>query len=527
MSEPLVDALLNPAAYPHPVDRVELLQTHISWVFLAGDYAYKVKKPVQFGFLDFSTLERRRFFCEEELRLNGRLAPQLYLQCVPLGSGGAGKPDVVIGGEPAVEWAVKMRRFPQEALLVRLAEESRLTPEIIDALAAEVAEFHGKIARAGTDTPVGQLEAVLKPVLDCYEPAAAGGDARDRQRLDEIRAWVDAEHQKKAPVFESRRQAGFIRECHGDMHLGNMLCVADAVCVGGASVDPTLAASATARPPFRRNEATVVIFDGIEFNESLRWIDVMSEVAFTFMDLVDHGQPRLAQRFLNGYLEHTGDYAGLSVLRFYAVYRALVRAKVAGLRLAQPDLAPDERTEQNAFRRGYVVLAKLLTKPDPVRLLITHGLSGSGKSTGTQRLLEELPAIRIRSDIERKRLGFAPDALYTPQATTATYDRLLDLARQIVADGYAVIVDATFLKRAERQRFQDLAVKLGVPYTILHFDAPHEELRKRVAARQARGVDPSDATVDVLELQIRTAEPFDESERAFVENALLRESGTG
>jgi predicted kinase len=263
----------------------------------------------------------------------------------------------------------------------------------------------------------------------------------------------------------------------------------------------------------------VTIFDGIEFNESLRWIDVVSEVAFTFMDLVDHGQRGLAQRFLNGYLEHTGDYGGLAVLRFYAVYRALVRAKVAGLRLAQPDLAPDERTEQNTFRRGYVVLARLLTKPDPVRLLITHGLSGSGKSTGTQALLEQLPAIRIRSDIERKRLGLSPDALYTPQATAATYDRLLGLAEQILADGYAVIVDATFLQRAERQRFQDLAAKLAVPYTILHFDAPHEALRKRVAARQARGSDPSDATVDVLEHQIRTAEPFDESERAFVQPA--------
>jgi predicted kinase len=296
------------------------------------------------------------------------------------------------------------------------------------------------------------------------------------------------------PQFAARRRNGFVRECHGDLHLGNIALIDD----------------------------RMTLFDCIEFNASMRWTDVMSDVAFLVMDLRDRGRPDLAARFLSAYLDITGDYEGLGVLRFYFVYRAIVRAKVACLRLSQNDTHVDRR-KALADYHTYVELARGETAPPTAAVTITHGPAGSGKTTRSQALLEATGAVRIRSDVERKRmhgLGAADrsgsgvgEGLYTAGATDGTYARLTDLTRIIVNAGYSAIVDAAFLERSRRDGLRRLASDLGVPFFILDCSAPAAILRQRVADRIGRGGDASEATLDVLERQLSTGEPLTPEER--------------
>ena len=491
----MIDALRDPKCYPHPVERVEVLETHISWVVLAGEYAYKLKKPVNLGFLDFSSLERRRFFCEEELRLNRRTAPQLYLELVPItGSDSAPR----LGGQgEAIEYAVKMRRFPQQALLSRMAQDGALGESHIDALARGVASFHARIARADPTRPFGSAAEVLAPALQNFDQIEdlIGADA-DVPALERLRGWTQREHARLRATFEARKAQGFVRECHGDLHLGNIALL----------------------------EGAPTPFDGIEFNPALRWIDVMSEVSFLVMDLIDRKLPRLAWRFLNGYLEAAGDYAGTSLLRFYLVYRALVRAKVACIRDHQPGL--DARGHGRAGREflEYLRLAQALAAIPPRALIVMHGVSGSGKTTVAQELLEAYGAVRLRSDVERKRLqGLGAQArtgsalgagIYSADLSAQTYARLAALSEAVVDAGYPVIVDATFLTEAQRSAFAAVAREAGVPFAIAACEAPESVLRERVAARQREASDASEAGLAVLGQQLESREPLTERERA-------------
>jgi aminoglycoside phosphotransferase family enzyme/predicted kinase len=490
----LVDRLREPARYPHPVDRVELIETHISWVVLAGDYAYKLKKPVALGFLDFTALAARQRFCEEELRLNRRTAPALYLEVVPIG----GAPDDPrLGATPAIEYAVKMRRFDQDALLDRVAGRGALTPAQVDAIAAMVADFHTRIERAPPGVDWGTPERVTtfaEQNFDQLEPLVAA--PADVEHLERLRTWTGHEFSERREHFAERRRTGLVRECHGDLHLGNIALI------GGAPV----------------------AFDCIEFNDDLRWIDVMSEVAFLVMDLLDQRLDALAWRCLDRYLERTGDYEGLGVLRFYLVYRAMVRAKIACLRARQPGLDAAAQGRLALEYRGYFELARRLADAVRPGIVLMHGLSGSGKTTVAQRLLERLGAVRVRSDVERKRLhgldaaartASAPGAgLYEPETTRRTYERLAAAARAIVDAGWPAIVDAASLHRADRDRFRRLARALGVPFVIATCEAPEAVLRNRVAARERAGADASEATLAVLERQLATAEPLGADERA-------------
>ncbi len=465
--------LFDPAAYPHPVDRVRLIETHISWVFLAGEYAYKLKKPVNLGFLDFSTLKRREHCCREEVRLNRRLAPDIYLGVVPI----AGSPPRVEGEGPVLEWAVKMRAFPAEATLDR---EADITPGQVDAIADRVARFHLEIAPAPGE--FGTPDAVRAPVAENFRQLRELLPTPD-SRLDALEAWSVAEGQRLAGHFAARRAEGHIRECHGDLHLGNIAWVDDAP----------------------------LIFDGIEFNPGLRSIDVISEVAFLCMDLMHRGHVALAWRFLNRYLEHSGDYAGLAALPYYLAYRALVRAKVAAI------TASARGDDDFSICRSYLELAGRLTRRPPPALLLMHGVSGAGKTWVSQSLLEQLPAIRIRSDVERKRL-FGLEALadsraisvniYSREAGERTLAHLLALAETLLDAGVRVIVDATFIKRDWRDPFLSLAARLAVPWLIIALEAPVEVLQQRVLARQAAGRDASEAGVDVLAAQLAVADPF-------------------
>lgn len=487
-------ALTRPECYPHPVREIRLLETHISWVLLTGDYAYKIKKPVNLGFLDFSTLGMRGHYCEEELRLNRRLAPGLYLEAVTV-RGTPAQPH--IGGEgPLLDYAVRMREFPQDALASRMLERGAFGAAEVDALAALVAEFHGGAAGARLADRFGTPDTIIAAALQNFEQILPRlQHARNKEAAQLLREWTGREGEAKRGEFATRKRAGRVRECHGDLHLGNIVV-------------------AEGRP---------VPFDCIEFNDELRWIDVMNEVAFVVMDLCDRGRPDLGWRFLNRYLEASGDYAGLAVLRFYLVYRALVRAKVHLIRSQQPGLLKNDKSRLQTAFHGYLRLASRLSTVSGVALLVTHGLSGSGKTTATQALIEQIGAVRVRSDAERKRLhGLAPlersgsghdSGIYTPAATEATYERLADVAERTIDASYPAVVDAAFLKRVERSRFHEIARRRGVPFIVLDFDAPEKLLRERVAQRAAAGSDASEADLSILERQIRTREPLVPEER--------------
>jgi aminoglycoside phosphotransferase family enzyme/predicted kinase len=488
----LIEALQSPAAYRHSVDEIRLLETHISWILLTGSLAYKIKKPVDMGFLDFTTLPRRKFYCEEELRLNRRLAPELYLGVVPI-TGSEQSPRMDGEGEP-IEYAVQMRQFPQEALLSQVLARQELTPAHVDALARLVAEFHGRVAIAPADGPFGTLQSLRQAMEELFDHLELKSEYQPA--VERLRTWCRKELTARREQFANRRRDGFIRECHGDMHLGNMLLWDD-------------------RP---------VLFDCLEFNEDFRFSDVLSEVAFTTMDLEDRGNAVFSRRFLNAYLEQTGDYAGVCVLRYYLVYRALVRAKVASLRVRQAGLVADERRRVMSEHNSYLELAQRCARPPHPLLIITRGPSGSGKTTLTQPLLEGLGAIRIRSDIERKRLfALKPldrsqarlgEGIYSAQATQRTFARLADLAGEVLRGGFPVIVDATFLKGQRRAAFRHLAQQCHVPFVILDFQASADVLRQRIVRRAEQAADASEADLTVLASQLQSSEPLNSDELA-------------
>ncbi|MEJ2396967.1 MAG: AAA family ATPase [Gammaproteobacteria bacterium] len=487
-----VSKLLTADCYDHPVERIELLETHISWVILTGPYVYKIKKPVNFGFLDFSTLEKRRHYCEEELRLNRRLAPQIYLAVVPL----CGTPAQPHFGHDRkiIDYAVKMRQFPQSAQLDRMLQNGTLQTSYLDAIAEKVAHFHQKIEIAAAGSDYGEPNQVWHPVAENFAQIREREIDKDRiKRLDALYHWSRLSFEQLTPSLQRRKQDGFVRECHGDLHLRNMAWFED----------------------------TPVIFDCIEFNPQLRWIDVMSDMAFLFMDLIDRSQFRHAYRLLNHYLTVTGDYAGLAVLPFYVVYRAIVRAKVDRIRLSQSDITAAEEIQNRDEYIGYLRLAESFTQRQAPILIITRGLSASGKSTISNVLLETLGAIRLRSDVERKRLAgidihsraaaTAGQGIYTPEMSRRTYDYLLQQARTVLQAGFSVIVDAAFLELTQRSRFTQLAAQLGLPFVILQCVASATTLRRRICARQH---DVSDADLAILEHQLQHYQSLDDDELA-------------
>ncbi len=490
----LIASLRTPAVFGDDCACVTVLETHISYVLLTGKHAYKIKKNVDLGFLDFTTLAKRRYYCEQELKLNRRLAPALYLDVVAI-TGTIDAP--VVGGDgQALEYAVKMREFSQEALASRLLSRNELGAADIDALAVQVAAFHASIEVAAPDSTFGRPDDILGIALQNFAQilplSAAPGE---RAEFDALALWTKHEHNARYTELCGRQRGGFIRECHGDLHLGNIA----------------------------RIDGELTIFDCIEFNDAMRWIDVMSEIAFTVMDLQDRGRGDLGQRFLNAYLEITGDYAGLSVLRFYLVYRAMVRAKVARLRAVQLG-SDDAGRALLAEHRGYVDLARSYAQSPQPAIVLTHGLAGSGKTTLSQALLEVLGAVRIRTDVERKRLhGLAPRerssagiarGLYGPDATEATYRHVCKLTRVVASTGHVVLVDAAFLERWQRDLFRKLAADLQVPFAIVTFCASESTLRERITRRAIEGRDASDADLAVLDHQLLVQEPLAPDERA-------------
>ena len=488
-SERLVEALHNPQAYAHPVTAVHEIQTHTVWVLLTGKHAYKIKKPVNFGFLDFSTLEKRRHWCEEEVRLNQRFASDIYLGVTEI-RGTLQQPQVD-GSGPVLEYAVHMRQFPDGQLLSELAEHKLLEASHIDQLSEKIAEFHQTTHPATPDSDFGQPGRIHHWVRENFRyllPHIITEE--DRKQLEHIQKWTLEQSQQLEQYFKSRKHHGFIRECHGDLHLRNLTIIDEAI----------------------------TPFDCIEFNDELRWIDVMSEVAFLIMDLNTHGYPHFGHQFLNRYLQLTGDYEGLRGLPYYLVYRALVRAKVAILRREQVSPQSQDYLESTAEYRHYMQFAlEHIDKVRPV-LFITHGFSGSGKSFLAKALNETQGIIQIRSDIERKRLsGLSPrephrleveKGIYERQRTEETYQRLAELAECVIKSGFSVLLDATFLKQSHRDLIRKLADTLQASFLILHCVAADAMLEQRITFREKVGQDPSDATIQVLEAQRGKAQPL-------------------
>ena len=452
----------------------ESIQTHISTV-LVGDVVYKLKKPVDFGFLDYSTLEKRRYCCLEELRINRTYAPELYLGVVTI----TGSPEApeIDGAGAVLDYAVKMRRFKQENQLDHLAERGELGIDLSEKMAQVIAASHTAAQRVDPESDFGEPRRVLAPMEENFALLDEMVPEKMGEALETLSRWTRERFEHLKPLLRRRKEQGFIRECHGDMHLHNMALY----------------------------ENALILFDAIEFNPYLNHIDVISDLAFLLMDLEYRGLLRHSRRLLNRYLEITGDYEGVALLDFYKTYRAMVRAKVAALRSAQ-ELSPKERHEVEEEVRRYIDLALRYTQESKGFLAITHGFSGSGKSTFALMAVERFGALRIRSDVERMRMF--DRGVYTPDATRATYERLAEIAGMLAAAGYPVIVDATFLKRWQRRMFTELATDV----LILDQQCDVQIMRERVAKRSQEGSDASEADLEVLAMQLDSAEALNDDE---------------
>ena len=486
------------------------METHISWVLLAGAQAFKFKKPLNLGFLDFSTLAQRKGACVEELRINRRTAPALYQAVVAL-VGPAEAPRLlplteVQAGDGVLEYGVQMQRFGDGQLLSEQLAVGTLQAQHLQALAGRVAQLHASAAPAPQDKPWGTANLVRQQAQDNFTALAALPLPKaDRQALQALADWTQREGERLQPLMAARHAAGQVRECHGDLHLGNLVLLADG---------PQL-------------------FDAIEFSEALRFIDPIADVAFLCMDLEAQGRPDLGWHFLNAWLEHSGDHAGLALLPWYLVYRALVRAMVAGLRWGQSAGTGADSQGQGAASlrelQRYLALAGWLRQPRARWLWLAHGVSGAGKSHHSAPLVAAHGVVRLRADVERKRLfGLAPTqastgadqanakagGIYSADANARTQAALLARARQVLEAGFAVLVDATFLARSQRAPFMALAQQLQVPCRILAFHAPEAVLRERVQQRLQQGGDASEATLEVLQAQLARREPLTVQEAA-------------
>jgi uncharacterized protein len=495
MQRNIIKSLLKIDAYPEAVSSVDLIQTHVSWIFLAGDAAYKIKKPVDFGFLNFSTIDRRRFYCHEEVRLNSRLCPDIYLGVVELRETAGG--GAFFGDGPIIDYAVKMRRLPAERMLDRLVERGEVTTADMRAVARVIAAFHQAAATSAAISEYGRRERIMANWQENFAQSASNSETLlSSHELEVIRVWVSSFIEDRAEIFDGRIAGGFIRECDGDIHLEN-ICLTD---------------------------GRICIFDCIEFNERFRYCDTAADVAFLLMDLDYHRRHDLAEAVLDEYLTASGDAGLCDVIDFYKLYRAFVRGKVESFRQNDTGIEPNEReragvkaAEYFRLARGYIERQRLGTT-----LFITCGLTGSGKSTLAAQLSFELGIATYNSDRVRKQMASLPPdtpmripfetGLYSTAASVATYAELLRLAEVELAADRSVIIDACFLSREQRRPFRQLAARIGVPYVVLHCSCPDTEQRRRLVERKTAGESVSDGRLEILELQRDNLQPPDRSE---------------
>jgi uncharacterized protein len=487
MEQRILQSLLSSSAYPEPVSSVHLVQTHVSLIFITDEFVYKIKKPVDLGFLDFTTLDRRLFYCHEEVRLNRRLCPDVYLGVAELREtpDGAG----FYGTGAIIDYAVRMKRLPEERMLDRLLREGRVTAGDIRRIARTIGEFHRNAERSSEIDSYGSVESIRRNwdenfrQIERVTPSPCS--ARD---LRIIRDSVDAFLHDQERVLADRVARGFIRDCDGDIHMGN-ICLTD----------------------------QVLIFDCIEFNKRFRYSDTAADIAFLLMDLDFHDRRDFSALLRDEYIGVTGDTGIGRVLDFYKTYRAVIRGKVARFKSIDPDIPPDEqraaRDEAERYfmlARGYVIRNKL-----PVSLIITCGLMGTGKSSAAALLSFQLGTDFLSSDETRKKVARLPEhardlsgygeGIYSSRFTEATYTSLLSGAEASLREGRTVIVDATFRRKRDRDRFRLLAERMAVPFHIVQTVCPEEIVRERLEKRIR---DPREVSDGRWELFRRQAAEF-------------------
>ncbi|WP_110670287.1 AAA family ATPase [Salinicola halophilus] len=495
MSRTLIQALKESDCFDHPVGAIDLFETPISWVVLTGDYAYKIKKPLDYGsFLDFSTLDKRKQLCEQEVQLNRRVAPALYLGCVAI-SGSEEAPRVNDDSAP-IEYAVKMRQFSNRHLLSSIQASGELSVELIDDLVDQLVALHESAARVADDSPYGTPDYIRQMLVEEFELIESLLETpEDRQALDSVKTLSLESFARLEPVLASRRREGFIRESHGDIHLGNAV----------------------------HFEGRAILFNGIEFNERLRWCDVACELAFLIMDLEARGEHEYAHYALNRYLELSGDYQVVSLISFYKRHRALLRARIELVRDREAGAIDDlpEAEPLDVFRR-YLAMAQDYSEFRFPYLILAVGVSGSGKSRFTEETVRRLGGVRIRSDVERKRLfDFTAEpadaeTVYSEAATEKTYRRLAELAGTVLEAGLPACIDATCLLSEQRKRLRFEAEKRGLPVLMVSFEADPATLRARIVKRARRSGEPSEKSLAILDKQQARFEPFAEDESSYL-----------
>ena len=491
-SEPLIEAMRNPAFYPHAPDTVELLQTHISLIFLAGEYVYKVKKAVDFGFLDFTTLEKRRFYCNEELRLNRRLAPQIYLDVAEIREDGDGR--MRLGGEGGiVEFAVKMRKIPEDRMLKKLLAEGRVRPADMKGVAEKLASFHAEAETGGEIDRIGGMEALRKNHEENFsqtEPYIGRTIPERRHRF--LRSYVRRFLEKNQALLEKRVADGRIRDCHGDLHLEH-ICLAE----------------------------DIIIFDCIEFNKRFRYEDVAAEVAFLAMDLDYNGYADCGDAFVKSYVAATGDVAVLSLINFYKCYYAYVRGKVTGFRLDDPAIPEEEKSRAAATASRYFESAYAYAcRPERPTMILTAGLMGAGKSVLAESISPLLGAQVIRMDVLRKEMmGIDPaerhsenfgEGIYAETVDRRTYDEAFRRAMRLLREGSSVVIDASFRKRENRLIARKAVAEAGADFFVLECVCPEDMTRKRLDGRRSDRAEASDGRWELYETQRREFEPIDD-----------------
>jgi hypothetical protein len=486
----LVAAMSRPEFYPHRPETVEVVQTHISTIFIAGDVVYKVKKAVNFGFLDFTTLQKRRHYCEEELRLNRRLAPQAYLEVAAITEGPGGEP--VLGGPgPVIEYAVKMRRLPQERMLKKLLQEGQARPEMLEAVARRVARFHAEAETGGEIDRIGGIETIRRNHEENFDQTEAFiGRTIPPEQYRFIRAYALGFLERERALFDRRVARHRIRDCHGDLHLEHILVADD-----------------------------ILIFDCIEFNDRFRYEDVAAEVAFLAMDLDFNGYADEAARFVAAYIRCTDDDEIRTLLNFYKCYYAYVRGKVVGFRLDDAAIAAPEREEAARTAARYFDLAyTCAARLERPALILVAGLMGTGKSVLARNLAPRLGAEILRMDVLRKeRLALKPtdrrpedfgQGIYADGVSRETYAEALRRAEDLLAAGGSVIIDASYKRQDERRRAEALARRYGAAFHILECHCSEAVIRRRLEVRAADAQEPSDGRWDIFEAQRADFDPM-------------------
>ncbi len=495
----ILESLQSPSAYPVQTRTVELLQTHVSWLFLTDTHVFKIKKPVNFGFLDFSTLERRRFYCHEELRLNRRLCPDLYEQVIELRETGAGAAFAGVGS--VIDYAVMMKRLPADRMLDRLVDSGNISMEDIRVVALAICTFHANAPTSPHISEFGSPEQIrfnwrenfeqTQPFLTSTLPA---------NTREIIRSYVDNFIDSNSALFAERIKKGCIRDCDGDIHLGNICLI----------------------------NGTAYIFDCIEFNERFRYSDTAADIAFLLMDLDFHRSPDLAGAALSTYIMASGDADLAKLITFYKVYRAFVRGKVESMRFldAGIDQAERDAARKRAIRYFRLAQGYCINSTLPPTLFITSGTMGCGKSTLADQLSFELGLKTFNSDRVRKDLAGVPAktqvlvsygvGLYSKEMTENTYRQLERLAGNELAAGRSVVIDAGFGTAAERAEFARLAVSHHARFVILFMQCDPDEQRRRLRERSSRGNSVSDGRVDLLDRQESLFEFPDDAEGTII-----------